>query len=210
MVAFSRISHFSLAARYSELLDEMLQATPGLPLGVRLRLAEDANARAAALSLALCHVISRTRRPTLLTLDLFQRLMECQHVDGSFGGPAANALVIRALEALRAQVVGLPARDRYSLTRTNPNLVPSIEQAIDSASYILRLAQLRAGVHGVGDETDSALVLWALRRVDPARLEIDLESLRCDAEAVGLFHDDRFERMLGAPGEARVAGPRAA
>ncbi len=217
MINLPRIQSLAERREFERLLNEVLRSGRPLPLQVRLRLSEPGAVAAAGLALALQRALELTYRPTQVTVALLNALLGEQHAEGGFGRDeeghahtAATGASLAALLGFLRQLESLPnARSTPGAYTGDPGLEQRLRQAIDPAIHSLYLAQQRSAGLGrlgrtgaIGDEVDSAIVLWQLALEPRVAAGVDLEALASSVELGGLRHS----RVTGAillPVEAR-------
>ncbi len=164
MLNLPRLARLAVAGDFERILEEVTRNGKPLPLPVRLRLSESRGLPAAALGLALQRVTQLTYRPTPVAISLARGIVALADPSGLFGTIAATAPALAGLLAFTDQLRSLPTS-----AHPDPELVRSIDLAIANSLHRLHRAQeespaARLGEPPtlIGDELDSAIVLWQL------------------------------------------------
>ncbi len=194
MLNLPRIARLSVAGDFERMLEEVCRNGRPLPLPVRLRLSEPAGLSAAAAGLALQRIIQLTYRPTPVSIGLARTLVVLRDEDGKFGTLAATAVALAGLLAFSDQVKSLP-----TLSQVDPDLRRAVDESIAAALHRLHRAQeespampgARLGERPslIGDELDSAIVLWQLGLEPRFANAIRYEDLLASVEDRGLRHE---------------------
>lgn len=203
MINIPRLSHLADTQRFDRMLDEVARNGRPLPLAVRLRLSHAQCLPGAALGLALQRVCELTYRPTEASIRLLEGLLEARRDDGSFGPAAATAVALAALCAVVHQLDALPGR--ASPRFIDEELERRARAAVPGAIAWLAALQddgdevdLFDESHGlVGDEVDSAIVLWQLGFEPRFTGAIRFADLLDAVDAHGLRHDRSTAQLVG-------------
>lgn len=196
MLNLPRIARLSVAGDFERMLEEVSRNGRPLPLPVRLRLSEPAGLPAAAAGLALQRITQLTYRPTPVAIGMARALVALRGEDGKFGTLAATAVALAGLLAFSDQVRSLPGS-----AQVDPDLRREVDASIAAALHRLHRAQeespaARLGERPtlIGDELDSAIVLWQLGLDPRFASAVRFEDLLASVEDRGLRH----ERATGA------------
>lgn len=208
MLNLPRLARLAETGEFDRLINDVARNGRPLPLGVRLRLSEAGSLPAAALGLALQRVVQLTYRPNHVSCLLVRLLLAQRDQAGAFGGHASTAVALAALFAFADQVATLPGgRDPAAAGPSapiDPALHTEIHRAIAGALHALHAAQNPGVVGGVaarrgglfqssggliGDELDSAIVLWQLGLEPRFAAAVRLEDLLTAAFSRGMHHD---------------------
>lgn len=197
MISIPRLTKLAAEASYERLMDEVTRNGRPLPLAVRLRLTDPGSLAPAALGLALQRVVELTYRPTPASRDLLARLLGHQGADGGFGAGEASvsstAVALSALLGVASQINVLP-RAALELWMSAEEKA-ALDQAIGAGLHFLSMAQ-ESGEGGallrepglIGDEIDSAVVLWQLGLQPRFARAVRFEALLTAVDAHGLRH----------------------
>ena len=154
---------------------------------------------ATALGLALQRVCDLTYRPTPASIVLLEGLLERQRPDGSFGGVAATAVALGALLGVIDQLRVLPGSPSPHFIEQA--LERSLNGAVGPALEFLKQAQngpVGSQMDGlIGDEIDSAIVLWQLGLERRFASEVRYAELLESVDAHGLRHDRSTAQLVG-------------
>ncbi len=216
MINLPRIQALAERREFERLLEQVLRNGRPLPVQVRLRLSEPGAVATAGLSLALQRALELTYRPTGTTVFLLSALLEEEHSEGGFGHDecgrphtAATATALAAMLLFVRQLDALPnSRGTPGAYTHDAALDARLRSAIDPAIHALYLAQQRpmCGARfqtpgSIGDEVDSAIVLWQLALEPRVAAGVDLEALASGAESRGLRHSRTAGAILRMPSD---------
>lgn len=206
MLNLPRIARLAEAAEFERLLEEVLRNGRPVSLRVRIRLCEFEGLPAAALGLALQRIVQLTYRPTPLSILLAQLLLAQRNSSGSFGSVSATAVALAALLAMSDQAASLPGgKSNADPARAplRPAMSAEIQEAIAGALHFLHQAQedstpVRPGESAslIGDELDSAIVLWQLGLDPRFARAVRFAELLGTLEDQGLRHDRATRPLL--------------
>lgn len=209
MISLPRIARFADAQDFDRLLDEITRNGRPISLPVRLRLSEPAGIASAALGLALQRCIELTYRPMPISTGLASRLLDEMREDGSFGTVAGTAIAVAGLLAFRDQAWAnarlrraAGGQDDCTLERME-TMLHQIDLGIAAAWHWLRQRQEQSaalrfdGPSGlIGDELDSAIVLWQLGLEPRFARAVRFADLLDAVEDAGLVHERRTAPLL--------------
>lgn len=211
MISLPRMVKQADEGQFERMLDDVLRNGRPLSLAVRMKLQAPGSLAPAALALALQRVTELTYRPSDTAVGLLRMLLDRQAPDGSFGAVASTAAALAATHALLAQVEALPGKGsgRYLDLELHAQARAGAEAALHylaqsqsgglSARNDLAAnapeAECEAEVGGlIGDDLDSAIVLWQLAFDVRFTRAIRYDALLNAIEERGLRHN----RVTGA------------
>lgn len=159
MISLSKIERWTFAERFSELLEAVLANGRPLPLSVRLRLSHPSSSRLASAGLALQRAIELSYFPVPASVQLARVVAEALAEDDPEVSPAARAVAAAGLVDLVQQ-----------FGSCGKTLAPDLEGLIEHGLGVFgrRAFEAHAAASGtardglVGDELDTAVLLWQL------------------------------------------------
>lgn len=203
MISLPKLVRFTHSQQFDRMFDEVTHNGRGLPLAARLRLSEVEAQPATALGLALQRVCDLTYRPTPASIVLLEGLLERQRSDGSFGGVSATAVALGALWSVVDQLRALPGSPSPHFI--DQSLEDGLNGAVGQALAYLKSVQDGQAASRlfdepdglIGDEIDSAIVLWQLGLDTRFTSYIRYAELLESVDARGLRHDRSTAQLVG-------------
>lgn len=191
MLNLPRIARLSVTNDVQRMFDEVCRNARPLPLPVRMRLMDRDGLEAAAAGLALQRVTQLTYRPTPVAIGLARSLAGMQQECGLIGTIASTGVALAGLMAFADQVRSLP-----STSQVDPDLRRRVDDAVSAGLHRLHRAQEEAPADRlgdrptlIGDELDSAIILWQLGLEPRFIRSVRFEDLLAAVEDRGLRHD---------------------
>lgn len=217
MVAFhaqtglSRIEAQVSSGAFAETAETLLAGGPRLGPVRRSRLLDPQWIAATALGLTLREATSRTRRPSPLAERLADALLREQRSDGTFAegesSVAVTAAALSGLCRLLDQLERQPGRlagQRFMSESVERRLRAGVNAALNALGSLQWQGTSASPLGSVGDEDDTALVLWLLGGTTSAARGIDFDALLDAADRRGLRHDRIVKRLIEDIGRAAV------
>lgn len=203
MLNLPRLARLAVAGDFDRMLEEVSRNGRPLSLQVRLRLSEPDALTSAALGLALQRVVQLTYRPTPVSIALARALVGQRRPDGGFGTLAATGVALAALLAFADQVAGLPGGRDPSRGVIDPELHREVHESIAAALHRLHrgqeespAARLGEPPSLIGDELDSAIILWQLGLEPRFASVVRFHDLLAAVEQQGLRHERATRPLL--------------
>jgi hypothetical protein len=212
MLNLPRLSRLVESGEFERILEEVSRNGRPLPIGVRLRLSEPAGLPPSAMGLALQRVCELTYRPTPLAVALARGILDRQDAGGLFGTLSATAVALAALFSFSDQLALLTSAAAAERFGVDEDLARKVRRAVEAAVHRLHRAQEEspAGRLGepptlIGDELDSAIVLWQLGLEPRFTAAVRFGELLSAMDERGLRHQRGTAPLLRRLDESRDA-----